>query len=212
MIRIIQLTDLHILGDSTAKFLGLDSRASFAAVLNLVKQDVQKIPADLIMLTGDLAQDESEASYQYIKEQLTVFKDINIPITWVPGNHDDSAVGESVLGIRQKQYILDNWNIVLLDSHYAGHESGMVDKDDLEMLDAALAAHPDKYAMIVIHHHLLPSETIWLDTMMVENRNQVLDILDKYSNIKLVVFGHIHHELQQHYKEMTFIAIPATSV
>ncbi len=212
MIRIIQLTDLHILGDRAAKFLGLNSRDSFRAVLNLVKQDIQNKPADLIMLTGDLAQDESEAAYQYINEQLQVFNDMNIPVTWIPGNHDDSVVGESVLGVRQKQYLFDNWNIVLLDSHYAGHESGMVDQDDLEMLDAALAAHPDKYAMIVVHHHLQPSKTKWLDTMIVKNRDQILEIIDKYANVKLVVFGHIHHELQQHHQGITFIASPATSV
>ncbi len=212
MIRIIQLTDLHILGDRKAKFLGLDSRASFEAVLDLAKRDMQQTPADLIMLTGDLAQDESEASYQYIKEQLSFFAGLNIPVTWIPGNHDDSALGEKIIGVRQKQYIFDDWNIILLDSHYAGHESGMVDQDDLEMLDAALAAQPDKYAMVVVHHHLLPSKTKWLDTMMVENRDQVLDVLTKYSNIKLVVFGHIHHELQQQYEGMTFFAAPATSV
>ncbi len=48
---------------------------------------------DLIFLTGDLSQDETHQSYEKITEQLS---QLNAPVYWIPGNHDNVTHMETV--------------------------------------------------------------------------------------------------------------------
>lgn len=205
MSKIIQISDSHIIGDENARFLGIDSRASFESVLGFVKRE----DADLIVFTGDLSQDETSASYKYIAQQL---QNLDAPIACVPGNHDNAELMADVLKCKQKQIFLGNWHLVLLNSHYDGHESGILPEDELSFLDKALQTNPDKHAMILLHHHIVPTGSPWMDGMMVENRQDILDILDKHQQVKLVVYGHIHQEFGGKYKNINCLGAPATSL
>ena len=78
-IRLVQISDPHIYANKEKTLLGVNTYQSFSAVLDLIKTD--STPPDLILLTGDLAQDHSEAAYQLVKE---AFESFNIPISQKP--------------------------------------------------------------------------------------------------------------------------------
>ena len=67
MPRLLQLTDTHIYADASGRFDGMDTRASFAAVLHAALADGR---SDGLLLTGDLAMDGSAGAYAYLDQVL----------------------------------------------------------------------------------------------------------------------------------------------
>src|SRR3712207_3184435 len=85
------------------------------AVLDQLSQ-VQPQP-DLLLMTGDLSQDETPASYQYLIDRISP---LEIPAYWIPGNHDIPAVMAQVLNSElvspEKCFQKAGWNYILLNS------------------------------------------------------------------------------------------------
>lgn len=202
MVRITQISDPHILGDKQAKFRGINPWDNFTKVLKNINQD----EADLMVITGDLAEDRSKEAYQHIATE------IKKPIAWVPGNHDNPELAATILGKSQKHIIFDNWQILLLNSHYPDHESGKLSDNELGFLEQSLKQHPDKYTLIFVHHQVVPVACSWLDEIMLENAAAMLAITQQYKNVKIIVFGHIHQEFYKKQENITFVGTPAISV
>ena len=88
---IAQITDIHLFADENQELLGLATTQSFQAVLERLSLQPQ---LDLLLLTGDLAQDGKPESYQHVQNLLSPFC---IPTYWLPGNHDCLPAMEQVL-------------------------------------------------------------------------------------------------------------------
>jgi len=202
MIRILQISDSHIFSDK-------NNLENFKAVISEVIKDIKKIKPELLVFTGDLSHDQSELSYQYVAEQLAK---LACPVAIIPGNHDDPELMTKVLNNQQREFIFDNWHIILLNSYYAGHESGLLNNAELTFLDHGLQKHPEKQTLIFLHHHVVPTGSAWLDPMGIENHNEMLTILNKYQNVKIVASGHGHQEVSAEYNKIKFFITPATSV
>lgn len=209
MIRILQLTDTHILGKKPSIFLGIDSLENLKNVISEIIKDINLIKPDLLVLTGDLSHDQSPESYKYIAEQLA---NLSVPAAIVPGNHDDPDILAQILNNQQRDFLYDNWHIILLNSYYAGHDSGTLNIGELDFLQKALKKHPQKHTLIFLHHHVVKTGCLWLDTMGVQNAEDLLAILYKYKNIKIVASGHGHQDNISEYNGIKFIISPAASV
>lgn len=209
MIRILQLTDTHILGKKPSIFLGIDSLKNFEIAISEIIKDINLTKPNLLVLTGDLSHDQSPESYKYIAEQLA---DLSVPIAIVPGNHDDPNILAQILDSQQREFIHDNWNIILLNSYYAGHDSGTLDIGELDFLQNALKKHPQKHTLIFLHHHVVKTGCLWLDPMGVQNHNELFAILNKHKNVKIVASGHGHQDNISEYNGIKFIISPAASV
>src|SRR5688572_14955337 len=79
--RIVHLTDSHLVQSGIC--LGVDSFCTFQKVLQKVAS--LELPPELLIVTGDLADDGSQATYRRFRSAL---KDIKVPTYLVPGNHD----------------------------------------------------------------------------------------------------------------------------
>ena len=90
-LSILQITDLHIQPNLEDHFLGINTEHYFHRVLELAFSKEPSI--DLILLTGDLAQDPCLASYQRILNRLNA---VNTPGIFLPGNHDDYPLMQQV--------------------------------------------------------------------------------------------------------------------
>ena len=82
-VRILQITDTHLFAEKHETLLGVNTWESYQAVLDAIH--AEKRPCDLIVATGDLAQDQSSAAYQHFAEGIASF---SVPCVWLPGNHD----------------------------------------------------------------------------------------------------------------------------
>ena len=86
-LRVLQLTDPHLMSDPGGELLGVNTRDSLDAVIAQAVRDHGD--ADLILATGDIAQDASEDAYRLFGEKL---KACPCGSAWIAGNHDDSPL------------------------------------------------------------------------------------------------------------------------
>ena len=211
MISILQITDSHLLADN--KFLGLVPNTAFQEVIEGVKKRIKEHKPQLILLTGDLSQDNSKASYQFLIETV---KDLPRPIAWTPGNHDDPLEVAEFLEqaniIAKKEFVFSGWQVILLNSFWKGHVAGKLAEEELLFLEQELNKHRAERVVIFLHHHILPVGSKWLDKLGLKNSQEFLDTIDRYQQVKIVASGHVHQESRQFRKEVEFITAPSTSI
>lgn len=209
-IRIIQITDFHLLADPTSTMMGINTEASFHAVLNAVRQNHG--PPDLVLLTGDLVQEPAPNTYRRLKDHLET---LQAPCYCLPGNHDDLGLMKEILTqghhvAFQPQILLDGWQIVCLDSTIPGDPGGYLTEDQLLLLESLLADQPERFALICLHHSPLLTGSRWLDTMRLSNSEQLFAIIDRYPSVRGVIFGHIHQALDTSRNGVRLAACPST--
>jgi Icc protein len=208
-ISLLQITDMHVRSSPEDTLLGVNTAHYFKAVLELAFAGQQ--PFNAILVTGDLAQDPCPASYQYILETLEAY---HIPCICLPGNHDDYQLMQQILNIGQvncrKQTLLNNWQIICLNSQIPGAPGGYVSKSELLFLEACLKGHPERHALIAVHHHCITSKSPWMDTMMIENSEELLALVNQYPPVKAITFGHIHQALDTKAESIRLLGAPST--
>lgn len=210
--RIIQLSDLHLFSNKKRTFFQINTHDSFLAVLSLLPKIIKEKSVSLIVLTGDLSQDCSDESYQHC---INALQHIDCPIAWIPGNHDSLSVSQSVLSRSllspRKHFIFAPWQIILLNSSQNGQVSGYLAEDQLLFLKHNLKQHKD-YTIVMLHHHIIPIQTAWLDKFNLENGEIFLKLIAEFSNLKAVVCGHVHIESELSHEQVAYYTSPATSV
>lgn len=208
-ITVLQLTDCHILAEAKKTMMGVDTEKYFLKVLAQAFADHAQF--DLLMLTGDLAQDTCISSYQRLQQHLLA---LPIPVLCLPGNHDDLGLMQKLLNQDNlscdKQRILGNWQIICLNSQIEGQPGGFLSKNELTYLKLALQAHPGHYALIALHHHCTPTNSSWMDSMIVSNSNDLFSVLQDYPQAKVIITGHIHQELEQQAGHLQIFGTPST--
>ncbi|MGZ5054051.1 MAG: 3',5'-cyclic-AMP phosphodiesterase [Methylobacter sp.] len=208
-LSILQLSDLHILATPEAKLLGVNTEHYFHACLE--QAFAEKHHFDLILLTGDLAQDPCPASYQRILGSLETYQ---TPSICLPGNHDDYELMQQVLNTSmvncRKQAFLGNWLLISLNSQIVGEPGGRLSNEELDFLENCLIENPDRYALIAVHHHFLETQSPWMDSMIIENRQEFLARIDKYPQVKVVTTGHIHQVMDVKTAARRILGAPST--
>jgi len=203
---LIQITDLHIFTNKNEEFAGVNSSRSLQAVLSLIKRDFSDF--DVMLATGDLVQDPEQAAYKNMLKLLSV---IDQPIYYLPGNHDDPELMEEILGDHfVKNLSLNNWEIIFLNSYKPGTHSGYLKQEALISHDERLKNIKDSNILICLHHHPVSIESAWMDSIMLENPEDLFRILDKYDNVKGMIWGHIHQEFSQIRNNMLLMGSPST--
>jgi 3',5'-cyclic-AMP phosphodiesterase len=206
---ILQITDPHILATSEATLLGVNTAHYFNAVLEHAFSSKRNF--DFCLVTGDLAQDPCPASYQYILSQLETY---NIPCVCLPGNHDDLEIMQVVLCTEQvncrKRMVLGNWQIISLNSQIPGSEGGYLPEEELAFLEQTLKEHANFYTLIAVHHHCLPTGSRWMDTMMIENAQELFDLIKPYPMVKTIINGHIHQAMDVQLDCVRVLTTPST--
>ncbi len=208
MTRLIQISDLHLLANSTDCLGAVNTQQSLEAVL----QKVRLQQPDLIVMSGDLSQEGSLASYCRLAASVS---DFTCPIYWVPGNHDD--LENAYVGLTANHLIaggaalLDGWQIIFLDSTAPGLDDGFLGTLDFAHLQRCLTQYPDREAVIVMHHHPVQIDC-YMDAIKVINADRFLELLSLFPQIRLVLFGHIHQEFSLLHNGVHFLGAPSTCV
>lgn len=209
--RVLQITDTHLFGDSTGRLAGMDTDASWQEVLERVLAD--HWPADLILATGDIVHDGSEQAYRRFKE---CFERLGVPTLVIPGNHDRPELLQEVMqgGLVRAvdHYLLGSWQFVMLDSTVPGTDGGHLPAEQLELLERQLQAHPDHHAMVCLHHHPISMDCDWIDTIGVDNGDELFAIIDRFPQVRSVVWGHVHQDFHTELNGVQLFTTPSTCV
>ncbi len=213
-LKVLQLTDTHLFADNSQKLMGVDTHETLQEVVALFLQSGQK--PDLVVLTGDLSQDETIESYTRLAE---IISQIGVPTHYLPGNHDqDNLVMAKAFAsyaqiFRSSQNIrMKSWQIILLNSSQKQKVGGYLSFDELDRLDRCLTVFPNQHAMVCLHHHVLPVESDWMDAIALENQEEFLKIIDRHDQVKAVVSGHAHQEFAAKRRGVAFMTTPSTCV
>lgn len=211
-IRILQITDTHLFAGKDETLLGINTWASYQAVLAAILEE--KRPCDLIVATGDLAQDHSSEAYQHFAEGISR---LDAPCVWLPGNHDFQPAMFSALqeaGISPSKQVLsgEHWQILLLDSQVFGVPHGELSEYQLEWLERKLSENTQRYTFLLLHHHPLPAGCSWLDQHSLRNAAALDRVLQNYPGVQHLLCGHIHQEMDVDWNGRRLMATPSTCV
>lgn len=209
-LRLVQITDTHLNGPEDGHLLGMKTLHSMNCVLDIVRSERTAI--DAMLVTGDLAQDGSEQAYRHLHNALLPF---NCPVFWFEGNHDHPASMQAVAeGSEHLNRIIrtQHWQLILLNSQVEGAVYGRLKKDQLDLMEKALKERPDLHTLISFHHHPIAMGSTWIDHIGVKNGEEFCNIIRHYSNVRCVLWGHVHQESDQMINDVRFISTPSTSV
>lgn len=207
---VVQLTDSHLFAEADGHLLGMDTADSLRRVVELVREEQPCI--DLLLASGDLSQDGSLESYRRF---AALIAPLDAPSRWFAGNHDESLVMQlACAGSPHLQMITDlgNWRLITLDSSIPGTVFGELDEQQLEQLDLALAGAGERHVLLSFHHHPVSVGCSWLDPIGLRNADALFAVVDRYPNLRCILWGHVHQEIDTQRNGVRLLASPSTCV
>lgn len=207
-VRLVQFTDLHLVGNTDRTLRGINTLRTLQHTL--AHASARFDAADAFLLSGDLVHDDP-SGYAHI---ASAFRDSKAAVYCLPGNHDRPEQMRVALAGAPFQVggsaILGNWVIALLDSCVANSDAGRLGAEQLAELDRLLAAQTHRHALICLHHHPIKMRSEWLDTVGLEDADAFRALIDRHSNVRGVVWGHVHQSLDLFANGVRYMATPAT--
>ncbi|MCB1688460.1 MAG: 3',5'-cyclic-AMP phosphodiesterase [Halioglobus sp.] len=212
VVCLVQLTDTHLCQARGGTLLGMDTDHSLQAVIDLVKKERPQL--HLLLGTGDLSDGGARSAY----DRLQVYFDQLSPDNyWLPGNHDrrDAMLAAASSPDRLcKEIRVARWQVLLLDSQVPGQVGGALGDDELALLERALQAAQEQglYTLVCLHHQPVTIGCGWLDEQMVADAEAFFAVLDQYSGVRAVLWGHVHQEIDRKRNGVRLLASPSTCV
>ena len=213
-LRILQLSDPHLLSEPDALLRAIPTYRSFRQVIRHL--DGEAVHFELVILTGDLAHDEQRDTYRLLRRTL---EERRTPWRMIPGNHDNRAFMNEVFpevsgtGRDWVNFSMEaaGWKLVGLDSHLPGSVSGRVGRRQLEWLRHELETNPGTPTVLFMHHPPVPVGCPWLDRIGLEDAEPFYRVVAAAPQVRLVCCGHVHHEFRGRLGSATVLAAPSTA-
>ncbi len=210
-VRVLHITDTHLVGDPAGRQRGLVVLDSLRAVLAQALRE----PTDLILLTGDIVHDDP-SGYERLREAF----DPSIPVLCIPGNHDVPQAMRAALDVAPFRigghHDIGPWRVVMLDSQQPGQVGGRLGEQELRRLDEALSEAPQRHALVVMHHPPIAMGSAWLDAIGLDNATDFFSVLDRHAHVRGVLWGHAHQALDDERRgplgTVQLMATPSTCV
>jgi 3',5'-cyclic-AMP phosphodiesterase len=208
VVRLTHFTDPHLYGGENQCLRGVATLPALEAALRHARS--RDWPPDALLVTGDLVQDDA-AGYPHFRR---LFAPLGLPVLCVAGNHDEpQAMRRELAGppfILGGFVDLGQWRIVLLDSCLPGSASGAISEQALAGLETALASAGKRHCMVCLHHHPVPMDSRWLDSVGLTNAAEFLHMIDGHKNVRAIVWGHVHQNYDSLRKGVRLLATPST--
>jgi Icc protein len=209
-VLVVQLSDSHLFAEADGQLLGMQTRHSLKAVVDLVLAEQPEI--DLVLATGDLSQDGTVESYQAFR---TESERLDAPKRWIPGNHDE--LREMAIAAQRSDFLdpvvdVGNWRITMLDSAVSGSVPGYLEDKQLQLLAQALSEAPDRHHLICLHHHPVPIGAAWMEPIGLRNPDALFAVLERFPQTRALLWGHVHQEFDQLHQGVRLMASPSTCI
>lgn len=209
--RILHLSDIH-LTENGQIIWDTDTKCHFDKMIEKIRKMTD---IDAIIVSGDLSNDGSEWTYKYIDNQ---FSSLNIPAYCCPGNHDNINMMLKKYHpkfYQIKKYVdIKGWRFYFLNSVIADENNskqnkarGMISENQLITLEELL--FNNRIPSVIVFHHPSKEPGGWLNRRLLENRNEFNDMVSKYPHVKLVLYGHIHYNIQHEHNGILYSAAPS---
>ncbi|WP_126146855.1 metallophosphoesterase [Synechococcus elongatus] len=207
-LSIAQITDLHLLVDPQAALRGCVTTPRAAAVFANLKQ---RSP-DLLLLSGDLSEDGSPASYERLRDWV---EELGCPAIAIAGNHDQPERLTEICGrspfMGEPVYSIQGWRIIALDSYQPKRIDGRLRGNQLDWLDQRLGEDSSP-TLLMLHHPPVLIGVTKMDAIGLKDGPEFLEVIAHHQQVRLVLSGHAHQAFIQGRGLTTFLGCPATAM
>jgi 3',5'-cyclic AMP phosphodiesterase CpdA len=209
---IAQVTDLH-LGFQPDDPAELNRRRLDEALASLCALTPQP---DLLLVTGDLSEHGTPASYETLK---SIAASLPFPVHFALGNHDNRANFRQIFpdlpatasGHLDYAFNHGPLRFVVLDTAEEGRHGGAFSAAQAQWLDATLAedARP---TVLVLHHPPIETGNGW----MTEDNDapwarRLAAVVRRHGHIIRMVTGHLHRAIVTGWHGTTLAVCPSTA-
>ena len=199
LLRFVHITDTHISHDPHYNSGGA-MHTPLMGARALVRQ-IKLLPftPDFVLHTGDVVYDPDPLAYPAAREVLS---GIDVPIFYVPGNHDDAGTLQRVMMERPEalaafdyEFEINGVQIVCMDSNREAPDwMGRVSEAQLGWLSALCSADDPRPLIVALHHPPLKmGAPFWDEHMcMVNGEDFHRALLPARERLRGVFSGHVH--------------------
>ena len=203
MKNIIQISDCHI--DDKYQPMGVDTTNNLLKIIGIIKN----IPVDALLITGDLSHNGSLKSYEIIKNNLST---LNVDYVVIPGNHDNlKNINKKFSDNLLREHLVGSWSIVSAYSKKEGQVSGHLSNEELSSLEDSIKFSSSKHIIVIIHHPPVPMNSNWDDSLSLQNMDEFFSVINKYSSVKAVLWGHAHESSEFSHNKLKLVSCPSTA-
>ena len=158
---------------------------------------------DLVIHTGDMAQDGAIAEYEHFRQILSP---LDVPVYLTPGNRDQRDAFRTVFHDRGYlpaageflHYVIDDQpvRLVALDTVRPGDRRGGLCRDRLGWLDSVLTRGGDKPTVLFMHHPPFDGTEDYPDSFRDRGEAEALsEMVGRHATIVRILCGHLHRPL-----------------
>lgn len=205
---LLQLTDPHLFADPAAEHKGYATLPCFQRALGHAL--AAGVP-DAILVTGDIAEDQTTEAYQALRETLAP---AGCPVFCLPGNHDDPALMRQMLADDQfhccETLSHGAWMLPMLDTWDGDRGGGRLGEDELLRLEQLLTDNSTAHTLVCLHHHPVPIGSAWLDKVGLDDASELRSLLGRHPQVRGVLWGHVHQTYDADQDGIRMMGTPST--
>jgi 3',5'-cyclic AMP phosphodiesterase CpdA len=211
-VRVLHLSDFHLEQADRPNADGIDPRAALRRML----ADCAQLEAiDLVVVSGDIADDGSPEAYADAAAMVAEFARAHgAAQVYCVGNHDHRPSFAEVLGSghvgvdgRDRGTLVDSaegeraaasdvagLRVVTLDALVPGKGFGWIGDAQLEWLAGLLATPAERGTALVVHYPPVALDTPDQQALMLQNASALGSAIEG-SDVRVVLCGHFHHQM-----------------
>ena len=206
-LRLVQITDIHLLKDENAELYGVDTADTLRRVVKVIANLEPAV--DCVIATGDLAEDGKAETYQRLKHLL---EPLDKQVYCLPGNHDDISEMQNELNDNNIHFVgkhqQDDWGFIFLNSQVMEQSHGFINAAEMQRLEAELVRMDNLNVIIALHH--TPIDSCGSTGCHLHNVDEFRDLISNFSNVKAVVAGHTHNPDENRLNHFCEYTTPST--
>lgn len=203
-----QISDTHVRAD--------DEGAS-ARQLTRALDQAREYRANVILLTGDLVNDEKPEEYAVLAEAV---KNPPAPLYVFPGNHDNRAHIRATFpqhgylpGNGPLSFVIEDFHVrvVCIDQIVPGETHGLFTKEHAHWLHRTLSQQRKKPTIVALHHPPTPTHDLLFDTIGLWNSDLFVRTIATHRQVQRVICGHHHRMAVGQAAHSPVVVAPSTS-
>ena len=214
---IAHISDTHIVRPNKKAYGIADTATNLVNCIQYINRLKPKV--DIVLITGDITNNGRPKGVSYAK---SIFDKLDSPYYLIPGNHDNNNdIWKTFKGKacpkRHKEfinYVIDDYEIrfIALDSTIPDKPGAELCTTRIEWLDKQLSKQTDKPTIIFMHHPPVKCNILETNEDGFIGADLLGDVIEKYSNIKAILCGHIHLQAHINWRNTVVSVAPSTQM